>query len=60
MELLVTAIIIGLVIYGLERNRARQVTSTHTYLAGSSDVQDRDAERISCELLFRDGVVRHS
>ena len=59
MELLVTAIIIGLVIYGLERNRARQATAKHTYLAGSSDVQDRDSERISGELLFRDGVVRH-
>lgn len=59
MELLVTAIIIGLVIYGLERNRARQASSKHTYLAGSSDIQDRDAERISGELLYRDGVVRH-
>ena len=59
MELLITAIIVGLVVYGLERNRARQATAQHTYLAGSSDIQDRDGERISSELLFRDGVLRH-
>ncbi|HEV7647092.1 MAG TPA: hypothetical protein VGP26_02925 [Actinophytocola sp.] len=59
MELLVTAIIIGLVIYGLERNRARQATAKHPYLSGSSDIQDRDTERITAELLSRDGVLRH-
>jgi hypothetical protein len=59
MELLVTAIIIGLVIYGLERNRARQATAQHPHLAGSTDIQDRDSERISGELLYRDGVLRH-
>jgi hypothetical protein len=60
MELLITAIVIGLLIYGLERNRVRQATQPHTHLAGSSDVVDRDSERVSCELLFRDRTVRHS
>lgn len=60
MELLVIAIVIGLLIYGLERNRVRQATRPHAHLAGSSDIVDRDSERISCELLFRDRAVRHS
>jgi hypothetical protein len=59
MELLVTAIIIGLVIYGLERNRVRQATAQHAYLAGSSDIEDRDSARITGELLYRDGALRH-
>jgi hypothetical protein len=59
MELLVTAIIIGFVIYGLERNRARQTTAKHPHLAGSSDVEDRDTARISCELLHRTGALHH-
>jgi hypothetical protein len=52
MELLITAIIITLVIYGLERNRIRQ-SQPYPHLAGSNDVQDRDSERLSCELLSR-------
>ncbi len=52
MELLVTAVIIALVLYGLERNRVRQ-SQLHPHLAGSTDVQDRDTERIACELLSR-------
>ena len=60
MELLITAIVIGLLIYGLERNRVRQATQPHTHLSGSSDIVDRDAERLSCELLLRDRAVRHS
>jgi hypothetical protein len=60
MELLIAAIVIGLLVYGLERNRVRQATEPHAHLAGSSDVVDRDSERISCELLFRDRSVRHS
>jgi hypothetical protein len=60
MELLITAIVIGLLIYGLERNRIRQATAPHGHLAGSSDIVDRDAERLSCELLFRDRAIRHS
>jgi len=49
MELLIIALIVGLVIYGLERNKRHNPTRTH--LAGSSDVQDRDQERLSTELL---------
>jgi hypothetical protein len=60
MELLITAVIIGLVIWGLERNRVRQATQAHTYLAGSSDVVDRDEERLSGELVVRGGAVLHS
>jgi hypothetical protein len=52
MELLITAIIVGLVIYGLERNNRLQA-ARHPHLAGSTDVQDRDSERLSCELLGR-------
>lgn len=51
MELLIIALIVGLVIYGLERNNARQTTRLH--LAGSSDVQDRDQERFTTDLLSR-------
>jgi hypothetical protein len=57
MELLVTAIIVGIVVYGLERNRSRQAAGPQTHLAGSSDVVDRDTERISCELRFRDRAI---
>jgi len=49
MELLITALIIGLVIYGLERNNRR---TTHPRLTGSNDIQDRDQERVSSELLW--------
>jgi hypothetical protein len=59
MELLITAIVIGIVVYGLERNRARQLTKPRAHLAGSSDIVDRDTERITCELLFRDRTIRH-
>jgi hypothetical protein len=60
MELVIAAIVIGLLIYGLERNRIRQASRPHAHLAGSTDVVDRDSERISCELLFRDRGIRHS
>lgn len=50
MELIITAIIIGLVIYGLERNNRRNAPA---HLIGSTDVQDRDQERLSTELLGR-------
>jgi len=53
MEIIVTAAIVGAIVYGLERNRARQDGQPHPHLAGSSDVQDRDTERISCDLLGR-------
>jgi hypothetical protein len=53
MEIIITAAIIGAVVYGLERNRARQGQHPHPHLIGSSDVQNRDEERMSCELLGR-------
>ncbi|MGH3758294.1 hypothetical protein [Actinophytocola sp.] len=53
MELLITALVTGIVIYGLERNRARQATQPHPHLAGSTDIVDRDTERTSAELLSR-------
>jgi len=51
MELLITAIIVGFIIYGLERNNARRVI--HPHLAGSTDIQDRDQERLNTDLLGR-------
>jgi hypothetical protein len=45
MELLVIALIIGFVVLGLERNKTHNRT-----LAGSTDIQDRDQERLSIEL----------
>jgi hypothetical protein len=51
MEIILTALIVGFVIYGLERNNARQ--TTHPHLAGSSDIQDRDQERTATDLLSR-------
>jgi hypothetical protein len=51
MELLVTALIVALIIYGLERNNTRQ--TTHPHLAGSTDIQDRDQERTTTDLLTR-------
>jgi hypothetical protein len=48
---LVIALVIGLVVYGLERNKNRK--PTHPHLVGSTDVQDRDQERVSAELLSR-------
>lgn len=59
MELLVTAIIIGLVVYGLERNRIRQATQPNVHLAGSTDIVDRDTERITSELLSHDPTPHH-
>lgn len=59
MELLITAIVIGLLIYGLERNRARQPTQPRHHLAGSSDVVDRDSERVRTELRYRDRPAHH-
>ena len=51
--LIVLLIIIGLVVYGLERNHRRAGLSGR--LAGSSNVQDRDAERVQAELSRRRG-----
>jgi hypothetical protein len=51
MELLVTALIVGFVIYGLERNNTRP--TDHPHLTGSTDIQDRDQERLTTDLLTR-------
>jgi pyrroline-5-carboxylate reductase len=51
MELLITALIVGFVIYGLERNNARQLL--HPHIAGSTDIQDRDHERLTKDLRIR-------
>jgi hypothetical protein len=48
---IVLLIIIGLVVYGLERNHRRGGLAGR--LAGSSEVQDRDAERVLAELSRR-------
>lgn len=47
--ILITIIVIGLIVYGLERNRRHQA-SPRTRLAGSSDVVDRDSERFVADL----------
>jgi len=46
--LIALLIIVGLVVYGLERNHRCGGVSGR--LTGSSDVQDRDAERVLAEL----------
>jgi hypothetical protein len=51
MELLITALIVGLVLYGLERTNARRLVRPR--LSGSTDIQDRDWERITTELRGR-------
>ena len=51
VTLIVLLIIIGLVVYGLERNHRRGGLAGR--LAGSSEVQDRDAERVLAELSRR-------
>lgn len=51
MELLVIALIVGFIVYGLERNKTH--SPTHSSLAGSTDIQDRDQERLSAELFTR-------
>jgi hypothetical protein len=52
MELIVAFVIIAALAYGLERNRRHQA-QPRSRLAGSSDVIDRDSERISCDLRAR-------
>lgn len=52
MELLITALVIALLIYGLEHNRNRQ-SRPGPRLAGSTDIIDRDTERITNELQTR-------
>jgi hypothetical protein len=42
-------VVLALVGYGLERNHARQ-SAPHSRLAGSTDIQDRDLERVDADL----------
>ncbi|HEX2131406.1 MAG TPA: hypothetical protein VHH15_07575 [Actinophytocola sp.] len=50
MELLVTAAVLALLIYALERNHHRHPSP---HLSGSTDIHDRDADRLTTELLPR-------
>jgi hypothetical protein len=47
--LILTLIVLALLVYGLERNHARQLHVTRGP-AGSTDATDRDAERILADL----------
>ncbi len=49
MELIVAVILIAGLVYGLERNRRHQ-GQPRSRLAGSSDIVDRDYERIFGDL----------
>ncbi|MCT2582786.1 hypothetical protein [Actinophytocola gossypii] len=48
MELLVTALVIALLVYALERNHHRHPAPR---LTGSTDIPDRDADRLTTDLL---------
>ena len=52
METLVFVALVLLLAYGLQRNHDRQSggASLGASLAGSTDAQDRDAERVQAEL----------
>ena len=52
MELLVFALFVAALVYGLQRNHARQA-APHSMLAGSNDPQDRDRERVLHDLQAR-------
>jgi len=49
---LMSLIIIALLAYGLERNR-RRLDKSGSRFAGSTDVTDRDFERLSADLRAR-------
>jgi hypothetical protein len=46
---IITFILIGLIVYGLERNRRHQ-DAPRPRLAGSTDVVDRDGQRVLADL----------
>jgi hypothetical protein len=48
MELLVIAIIVALVVHGLDRNNRH--TPDNPHLHGSTDIQNRDIERLTTDL----------
>jgi hypothetical protein len=50
--IIVTLIIVGLIVYGLERNRRHQA-QPRSRLAGSTDAVDRDRERFVADLRTR-------
>ena len=50
--IIITFIVIALLAYGLERNRRHQ-SQPRSRLAGSSDIVDRDSERIFSDLRAR-------
>jgi hypothetical protein len=52
MEPFIAFILFALVLQALDRNRARQSEGPRR-LAGSTDIQDRDVERLSAELSVR-------
>jgi hypothetical protein len=47
-----TLIVIAVIAYGLERNR-RRLNAPRSLLAGSSDIVDRDRERVWSDLRAR-------
>ncbi|MEY9965135.1 hypothetical protein ABIA33_003177 [Streptacidiphilus sp. MAP12-16] len=55
---LIALVLIGLLAYALERNHRRQV-GPRPPLAGSSDVMDRDAQRVEAELTYLSGSLSH-
>ena len=48
-EMIVLLVLIGLVVYGVERNNARH-RYPRSQLSGSTTATDRDAERLSADL----------
>ncbi|HEU5475392.1 MAG TPA: hypothetical protein VFV67_32515 [Actinophytocola sp.] len=52
MDIVIAFIIIGLLAYGLERNRRHQA-QPGSRMAGTSDVVDRDIERLRNDLRAR-------
>lgn len=48
-EMVVLLVLIGLVVYGIERNNARH-RYPRSWLSGSTTAADRDAERMSADL----------
>jgi hypothetical protein len=51
MELLVIALIVALVVYGLNRNNKHNPERSH--LHGSTDIRNMDTERAATDLLAR-------
>ena len=47
--IIIAVVIIGLIVYGLERNRRHQ-SQPRGRLAGSSDIVDRDRERFLSDI----------